>query len=611
MHTIPAASPSRPSMKLTALMVTTTTRMVSTVPWFGSRISVSPPGSGTQFSSAPLQTRIAPAATCPASLLTGPSPHRSSTTPTATMSPPATSPPYMARPPSSGIGTTWTSRSRAACIAFAAIAPLRTSGVSRYVTAAVISRRALRALSHCSPPAKPARSSAGPPGVPSPFRDRSDPGRAGPGGPRSAGGRQRGDLAQPADGDRSGAQQPGHITGQVDDRGRHVVLALAIVQVDRHRLAKLLLRAGGGGRGRRPGQVRAADRERTGLLEQVQGQGVQRHPDRDRPVGVAEIPVQAAVGRAHQGERPRPELIDQVLAVGAEVLHQRHRRAHGADQHRWRGLPASALRRQQRRHGHPVEGIRRYSVDRIRGQHDQLAGAQREGRGGQAVPSLAGVGTVIRSAHRWIIPSACLSSYCHRRDEPVPADRQRRSSAKIQYTAGPCCSPCSTATAPPPRSSRRAERSTVRTASSPSSPPPHRAVAGSYSPTSGGTQEPAGMYGGLLITRSTAPSRAESAVAKSPSCSRTRPAVCGAATATRPMLRAAHRRASGSASTACTRAPGTSWAIASAIAPDPVPRSATTGSATSIAASVSIAQPVMTSVSGRGTKTPGPTSSSR
>src|SRR5229473_370859 len=56
--------------------------------------------------------------------------------------------------------------------------------------------------------------------------------------------------------------------------------------------------------------------------------------------------------------------------------------------------------------------------------------------------------------------------------------------------------------------------------------------------------------------------------------------------------------ASGSASAACTLARGTSWPIASAIAPEPVPRSATTGSATSISPSLAMAQPVITSVSG-------------
>src|ERR1700722_7074505 len=77
------------------------------------------------------------------------------------------------------------------------------------------------------------------------------------------------------------------------------------------------------------------------------------------------------------------------------------------------------------------------------------------------------------------------------------------------------------------------------------------------------------------------------------------------------MFRSDQLLASGSPSTACTMARGTSRAIDRAIAPDPVPRSTATGSATFIARSRSIAQPVITSVSGRGTKTPGPTSSSR
>ena len=119
------------------------------------------------------------------------------------------------------------------------------------------------------------------------------------------------------------------------------------------------------------------------------------------------------------------------------------------------------------------------------------------------------------------------------------------------------------------------------------------------------------MYGGLLITRSTASLSDGRAPAKSPSSRVTRPRVCGALFAQRAMLRCAHCRASGSASTACTRARGTSCAIASAIAALPVPRSATTGSATSMSRSELIPQPVITSVSGRGTNTPGPTSSSR
>ena len=67
----------------------------------------------------------------------------------------------------------------------------------------------------------------------------------------------------------------------------------------------------------------------------------------------------------------------------------------------------------------------------------------------------------------------------------------------------------------------------------------------------------------------------------------------------------AQRWAGSSSSTACTRACGTSWASDLAIAPEPVHRSTTTGSSASRARST--AQPATSSVSGRGTKTPGPT----
>lgn len=72
-----------------------------------------------------------------------------------------------------------------------------------------------------------------------------------------------------------------------------------------------------------------------------------------------------------------------------------------------------------------------------------------------------------------------------------------------------------------------------------------------------------------------------------------------------------HTRASSESSTACTVERGTSWASASAMAPEPLHRSTTSGSTTSIARTASIAQPTTDSVSGRGTNTPGPTWSSR
>ena len=69
-------------------------------------------------------------------------------------------------------------------------------------------------------------------------------------------------------------------------------------------------------------------------------------------------------------------------------------------------------------------------------------------------------------------------------------------------------------------------------------------------------------------------------------------------------LRSAHAWRLRPSSTAYTVAVGTSSATASAMAPDPVHRSTTTGASSAWAAS--IASPATNSVSGRGTKTPGP-----
>src|ERR1700732_4398984 len=136
---MPAARPSRPSMKLIALIVITTSKMVRGRLRPGSSETTPPLGVGSQGSDWPLQTRMPAAATCPASLLIALSPHRSSMNPTTTTNAPAssspiavfdpaarngscrevsrlatispaTSPPYMASPPSSGGGSGWVSR---------------------------------------------------------------------------------------------------------------------------------------------------------------------------------------------------------------------------------------------------------------------------------------------------------------------------------------------------------------------------------------------------------------------------------------------------------------------------------------------------------------------
>ena len=134
--------------------------MVSVTLRSGSSGNTPPLGVGSQGSAWPLQTRMPAAAIWPASLLIALSPHLSSTNPTTTTNPPATSrpasvldpavlngssktesrlamsspatrPPYMASPPSRGVGVVWVSRARGSCIARVPTATRRTNGTSR------------------------------------------------------------------------------------------------------------------------------------------------------------------------------------------------------------------------------------------------------------------------------------------------------------------------------------------------------------------------------------------------------------------------------------------------------------------------------------------------
>src|SRR6266487_439933 len=286
MQTIPAARPSRPSMKFTALMVATTTRIVSTIDSFGVRLNRWSCGSGKLDSWAPLATRIPPAATWPASLPSAFIPQRSSIMPITTIRPPASSRPltrplpgntlrsgtswlatsspaasprYIAMPPMRGIGAACTSRSRAAGTARTLIANWRTSGVSRYVTVAVTrsvrkySRTAAHQVGRCRASAQLYGTVLG------------EHGRKASVGPH----RHGRDLAQLADREHAGPKQPGHLAGHVDDRGWCLRLARAAIEIDGNRVAKLL--AGGSRRGHwlRPGQVGAAHGHRAGRLEQL------------------------------------------------------------------------------------------------------------------------------------------------------------------------------------------------------------------------------------------------------------------------------------------------------------------------------------------------------
>src|SRR5579859_7760970 len=316
---MPAARPSMPSMKLTALMVMTTSRMVNVTLRSGSSEKICPFGVGSHGSDSPLHTRMPAAATCPASWLMALSPHRSSMKPTTASSPPASSspswvrepaawngdcmngsrlatskpatrPPYIASPPSRGVGSVWTSRSLGLAIAPVVTATRRASGTSRNVTAAVTS--ITRAYSRIAASLPRGRWRGGWSGLAGRRRERPVSDRERPAGDRERPvshrvreglfldvGRRSWDfgsgsddgrhLAQPVDRDRALAQHPRDHAGQVDDRRRQDVRARAAVQVHRYRLAKLLLRLRTG-RGRRQAvPVRAGHRHRTGLLQHL------------------------------------------------------------------------------------------------------------------------------------------------------------------------------------------------------------------------------------------------------------------------------------------------------------------------------------------------------
>src|SRR3954452_8992090 len=165
----PAARPSRPSMKFSALTVRTVSRMVSGTPTAGpsEMVPMSATGRNRKASCTPSSTITPAAAIWPVSLVSASRPNRSSSTPSRQISPPAAStamvwvlnsklrwsegsweatstpaatPRYIATPPPRGVGITCTSRSRTAAITRRRTAATRTTGVARKVTSAAARR---------------------------------------------------------------------------------------------------------------------------------------------------------------------------------------------------------------------------------------------------------------------------------------------------------------------------------------------------------------------------------------------------------------------------------------------------------------------------------------
>ena len=163
MPTTPAASPSSPSMKLTALITMTMNETVSTTDQSWPRIKVPWPGIGSHSSCTPCNTMTDAARICPASLVTASRLKRSSRAPNTKTTPPPNSsargsenrwlttcsvgileatssaaamPANIAAPPRRGVGIECTSRSRTPVNAPTRTAKRRATGVTRYVTVA-------------------------------------------------------------------------------------------------------------------------------------------------------------------------------------------------------------------------------------------------------------------------------------------------------------------------------------------------------------------------------------------------------------------------------------------------------------------------------------------
>ena len=161
----PAASPSRPSTKFTALIATTTTSTVTTSE--SREDPIVRPKMGNVMSCTPCHAITPAASTCPASFVIQSRSQMSSAAPSRQTSPAepriahgrlsaktpdmnairdATSiatvmPMSIATPPRRGVGAVWTSRPRTGVSTWLRFARVRASGVARYVTAAAIAMR--------------------------------------------------------------------------------------------------------------------------------------------------------------------------------------------------------------------------------------------------------------------------------------------------------------------------------------------------------------------------------------------------------------------------------------------------------------------------------------
>ena len=349
-----------------------------------------------------------------------------------------------------------------------------------------------------------------------------------------------------------------------------------------------------------------------------------RHAQGDGAPGLAEVPAERRL-RAEDDRQPAgPELVEQRADA-------RGRRSASASRVACPGIStgggdcaAAPLRVEQALHGAGFERVGGDAVHRVGREHDELAASDRAPRivACRREQSLE-IDARGRRREAMTLTMIVRTTWTGgRQGSRLPAHRRRRTIAtgevgvrgasgppavgrpRRSRIAPPCSSPCSMtsssargaagegASSSRPRARRRGRRLPRRERA--------QGRAGAPRGRAGPCRRDVGRVG---RHDRDGPSSSGSASARPPSTSLAFPAptarCCGAPRRRRP-ARALPRR----------RRRGTSVAMASAMAPLPVPRSTATGRAPGHARSASIASWATPSVSGRGTKTPGPTCSS-
>ena len=222
------------------------------------------------------------------------------------------------------------------------------------------------------------------------------------------------------------------------------------------------------------------------------------------PSASPEVPGQGRRVLEHQGEPAGPERLGELVRRPAGRLTTSPASVEASPMSTGTGMrPAAVLRRQQAGHRRRGEGVGRHAVDGVGGQQHQLAAADRGGGGVEAGGALVGVAAVVEIGHGAAVSPTAGSAP---RRAVVNRGRPARSgwsatSVEAAVRRGPapaarspCWSACSMPSQPPGRSSRAAVTSSPRTTSRPSGPP-HSASGGSWSATSRGTPRAVGHVG--------------------------------------------------------------------------------------------------------------------